>query len=178
MKRLPFLILALSLGLNAGLIYVSLSDRDAKHPRAPAGGRPVHDHPRDPEALVAQHVQRMSDDLELSSEQQDTITARVLRWMPAILTQQRRVGDLRRSIIDLYVDEELDPGRFHVAVAQLSRAQARLDSLATAAMIGEAQVLTSEQRTRYVHHMPWGRPHGVPGMRAGTPGPHPGDHHP
>jgi Spy/CpxP family protein refolding chaperone len=171
MRRLPYLVLALSLGLNAGLIYVTLNGGDTRTPPMHGAGRPRHEPARDPELLVAQHVERMSEDLSLSSEQQETIRTTLLRWMPEILAQQRRIGDLRRSIVDLYVESELDSGRFQAVVARLSEAQARLDSLATAAMLGEAEILTREQRTRYVHHMPWGRPHGVAGMRPG-----PGNH--
>ncbi|MBD3335844.1 MAG: periplasmic heavy metal sensor [Candidatus Eisenbacteria bacterium] len=175
MKRGWFFVLAFSLGLNAGLLYVTLaqrgSERDvapAREARGPLGER--DDRAPPPEGLarvIRDHLRRMTRDLDLDPQQRSAIAAIHEELLPRIAGQRREMRRLRGEVASLYAREEVTPAEFRAKVRQLSNAQARLDSLVTEAMLAEAALLTPEQRRRYVRHMPWGHP--LPPQHRGPP---------
>ena len=65
--------------------------------------------------------------------------------------------DLRKALAGRFEGPEFDSAEFRALSSRLSEAQARLDTLVTEAMLGEAAVLTDEQRQKYAGEMPWGR---------------------
>lgn len=196
MKRLWFLALALSLGLNAGLLYVSLSGRGAG--REPGRWPPPRGEPAEPggarrqrqpgpsgdsEAVIRDHLARMTRDLRLSESQRASISAVHRTLLPLILAERREMDTLRQQVSALYVEPAIDSVEFRGLVRQLSLGQARLDSLVTSAILGEAAVLTFDQRKLYFQRMPWGHPMAPlaappgeqgEGPAGGQPGPPPG----
>ena len=185
MKRGWFLLLALSLGLNAGLLYVQL--RDAGEPRRsdvmrmppPPPGRPGERPPgRGPlgpgqrdlpsaEDLVNGHVDRMRHHLRIDREQEDAIREQLSSSMPKILRQRRAMEDARERLARVVEGPNLEMDEFRRLSQALHRAQTGLDSLVTEAMVTELRLLSPEQRRGYVAIMPGGGP--GPPPREGRP---------
>jgi hypothetical protein len=172
MKRIWFLVLALSLGLNAGMLYVSLSHQGGKmgterdKPGRDDKGNPGESErerqperaPGDFEAVIRSHLDRMTRDLHLDGRQRSAIAAVHERLLPRINEQRREMDSIRVDVASQYARPTVEPLEFHRIVRRLSSAQARLDSLVTEAMLGEAAVLTFDQRQAYLREMPWGNP--------------------
>jgi Spy/CpxP family protein refolding chaperone len=169
MKRFWLLALAVSVGLNVGLLFRVLS---------PGGERPGRDHDSRPpppnvdlEAVLGKHLLRMTQSLQLDEAQFAAIEAVHEVHLPGIRAQRKAMEDLRRKIAAFYARPEIDPAEFRALVLRLGEAQERLDGHVTEAMLGEAAVLTLEQRRKYAREMPWRRhalpPDQRPGMGEG-----------
>jgi len=158
MRRGWFLLLALSLGLNAGLLFTAISH----HAAAPSGST-SEDPPR---PLGLHRLEQMSRRLGLHADQREQMRAIVEEMMPKILEQRAAVRGARHELHetlrppDPHSDFEaaMEPSSMRDLVRRISREQAILDSLVAEVMLREAQVLTPEQRQRYFEAMPWG-PH-------------------
>jgi Spy/CpxP family protein refolding chaperone len=175
MKRAWFLAFALSMGLNAGLLYVSLVHRgdgqgsggrppareepgEAGQDRQPQPGQP----PGDFESVIRSHLDKMTRDLQLDDQQRSAIAKVHQGLLPRIVAERRDIEGLRREVASRYAGPTIDEAAFRSLVQQISQRQARLDSLVTEAMLGEAACLTPDQRQRYVREMPWGGPMPAP----------------
>lgn len=170
MKQLWFLALALSLGVNAGLVYIALSNREGgptagDQSRGAVGGERRDGDRRgrpgssdDSESIIRSHLDRMSQDLGLDARQRSAIGAVHERLLPRIIEERRRMDALRGLVTARYSQEAIEPEGFRALVREVSGAQATIDSLVTEAMLGEAAVLTYEQRQKYVRAAPWGHP--------------------
>lgn len=172
MKRVWFLALAVSVGLNAGLLlYPVLSRNDEvrvqtdppdirDQQRPPDGDRrsPPPRRSEDVERVIQDHIDRMTNDLGLDRQQQSAIGTVHERLLPQILSERREMDGLRQVVASLYGQSTIDSTELRAVVQQLSDAQERLDSLTIDAMLGEAAVLTHEQRLHYLREMPWGHP--------------------
>jgi Spy/CpxP family protein refolding chaperone len=169
MKRAWFLVFALSMGLNAGLLYVSLSHPgagrgfDARSPARDEVGGPGGDRreqtnqpPGDFESVIRRHLDKMTRDLQLDGRQRSAIAKVHEGLLPRIISERRDMEALRRDVASRYAGPTVDGAEFRSLVKQISRRQTRLDSLVTEAMLGEAAYLTHDQRQRYVREMPWG----------------------
>jgi Spy/CpxP family protein refolding chaperone len=179
MSRGWFLALALSIGLNAGLLWVHFAGGPPGFPPPLLrGGRPGPSEPmgaRDPDHLVRMHLERMSAQLDLSDEQRRAVEATLRERVPRLLELRERVLESRRSVADAYRGRPLDGSRFRELVQNLRGAQAELDSITAELMLKEAEILTPEQRERYAEVMPWGLDRrglgGPPGGRPPEGGP-------
>lgn len=173
MKRMWFLLLFLSLGLNAGLLHVVLSRPDTpastvrERPRVPRGGPagPEENEGRiprpDPERLeriLSKRLDHMSRNLELDPGQHAKVEAILRETLPLILAEQRQVWDVRRAMRRSYQEGEFDPAGIRLELRRMHAAQERLDSLVILSMTREASLLTPEQRRRYLDAMPWHHP--------------------
>ena len=174
MNRLWYLVLALSLGLNAGLLYVEQSRRSEREHR---GSRRAHGaergRPLDSEggkALVERHLERLSAELDLSAEQRTAITGIWEANLPAIREARSRLHELRSQLRDGFAAPAIDSTSFRALARQAAAAQAELDSLTANTMLAEASHLRPEQRRRYSEIMPWvsGRMLGRPGRGGGV----------
>lgn len=171
MKRAWFVLLALSLGLNAGLLYTVIAHRHAPGPRGfermgpppdrpgppdkSLGLRPAHGRP-DGVAFARHRLGRMADWLNLDKAQREALRAILDETMPRILAQRDAVRAARHHAADQYLKPTVDPDSVRASVRRLNAAQASLDSLAAETMSREAKLLTPEQRSRYFTAMPWG----------------------
>ncbi len=171
MKRGWFLLLALSVGMNAGLLCVQLAGRErirheARFMRPPPPGAGLEPEraaapppgPARAERLAREHLGRMARHLDLDEKQESAIADLLRNTLPPILAQQEAMHEARGRMADYYAGPGMDPDGFRARARELQRVQARLDSLVAEAMIAEAQLLTAEQRRAYAGVMPWGRP--------------------
>ncbi len=170
MKQVWYLALAVSIGLNLGLIYMTLSDRtegqgeEDRRERTVSidseTGRPkpLGESPVDREAVIRSHLDRLVQDLQLTKKQRTSINAIHEHLLPRILKQRKEMDLLREAVASLYAQSTIAGSEFRDVVRKISTAQAELDSLVTEAILGEAFILTFEQRQRYLHEMPWGHP--------------------
>jgi len=171
MKRVWFVLLALSLGLNAGLIYTVIAHHRAPAPRdfeelgappdrpGPRGARrgPHRGPDRPAGAGFAQRrLDRMAKWLDLDATQQAAMGAIFEESMPRVLAQRDAVQAARRRAAAQYLKPAVDPDSVRIAVRQLTAAQTALDSLVAETMSREAALLSPEQRARYFTAMPWG----------------------
>jgi Spy/CpxP family protein refolding chaperone len=182
MRRGWFLLLALSLGLNAGLAYTVIAQRHVLRSAGPMppmmgpGGAPGPegpDHPgemmhppADMQAMARQRLERVSRWLDLDDRQSRGLGAVLEDAMPRIMSQRDSVRAARRRAAAEYLEPVIDPERVRIAVRRLNTAQAQLDSLVSETMSREAALLTPEQRARYFAAMPWG-PHSDEGPARG-----------
>jgi Spy/CpxP family protein refolding chaperone len=151
MKRTWFLVLALSVGLNAGLVYMTVSSPGS----APGSNRPPP--PGHFDTLLEDHLKKMTQSLGLAEKQRDAIAAIHRELLPKISEQHRAMEALRQAIATHYEGPDFDAAAFRKLARNLSEAQARLDALVTEAMLGEANLLRPDQRRKYAREMPWGR---------------------
>lgn len=169
MKRGLFLLLAVSLGLNAGLLYVRYLDGPlrgpgAERPRPPRGAGP----PPRPETMARDHLADMTRHLDLSDEQQQEIRVILEERMPLMTELLRASREANQQISDAFAAPEFDGEHFGQLAAQVSRSRAQADSLAMVMLLAEAAVLTPEQRIKYaevaptVHSKPQHNPHNKP----------------
>ena len=174
MKRLWYLVLALSLGLNAGLLWVHFQHR-SEHERRGArrshaeGRRPD---PREPEvgkAMVERHLARLEKELELTPEQRTAIAALWEQNLPAIRASRERLRGLRAEMRDGLAAAEIDSVALRALARQAAAAQVELDSLTAGTMLAEAHHLQPEQRRRYAEIMPWVSPGRMFDGRPGRP---------
>jgi Spy/CpxP family protein refolding chaperone len=169
MRRGWFLALALSLGLNAGLLWVHFTGRGLP---AAIPGPPFLEHraergperpPRDPERLVEMHLRRMGGQLDLTAEQRTAIGNVLRERLPRLVELRERLMEARRDAAQAYRARPLDGPRFRERVQVLRGLQADLDSVTAEVMLKEAELLTPAQRERYAEVMPWGFDRGGPG---------------
>lgn len=173
MKRIWFLLLFLSLGLNAGLLYALLTRPDEQPPpareswRVPRGGPGTPEDPEDRaprpdpdrlERILSKRLDQMSGNLHLDPEQYAKVESILRETLPLILAEQRQVWDVRRAMRRSYQEGEFDPAGIRIDLRRMHSAQARLDSLVILSMTRETSVLTAGQRSRYLDAMPWHSP--------------------
>lgn len=180
MKRWWFLLLAFSLGLNGGLLYVELFGKGLNPDHSESSGaigsrefdgpgghrRPPGAAPN-PVILVEQHLRQIAEPLGLSALQRDEIASLLTGILPLILEQQQGLHEARRALADQYAAPDLTPDLFRRGVDRLNAVQARLDSLVAEAMLQESVILTSEQRRDYIKIMPIGQYLGPPARDLG-----------
>ncbi len=150
MKRFLFLLLALSLGLNAGLLYVRIADRP--HDRGgPAGPPPPDRHgPQESsDVVIEEHLDAMSQHLALEAPQRTAIHAILTDHLPTLMEIRHEADEANRQIAEIFTARQFDAERFAVLTRQVSLSRARMDSVSSVMLLEEAQVLTLEQRTMF-----------------------------
>ncbi len=173
MKRGWIVLLALSLGLNAGLGYVQLSSRaddgSDRYRRSDwPGGREVQgpmSHPGGPPGFIHERVRRAGDRLNLSEEQIQDMSDILEEVMPELIQRREYIRDLRTQMRDEYLRPQVDEARIHELRRQTETAQSELDSIMVETMLREAKILTPEQREAYFELMPFGGDRGKHGPR-------------
>ena len=153
-KRIIYLLLAISLGLNVGVIATTLVHRTAGPPPGPppgpgGSGDPRPGHRPDPARLVEEHVRGMTRHLDLDAQQQQDIRAIMERHTPELISLQIAANEAGRLLAEAYATPEFDPERFLQLTAETSAARTRLDSLSAEMLIAEAAALTPEQRLEF-----------------------------
>jgi Spy/CpxP family protein refolding chaperone len=176
MKRGWFVLLALSLGLNAGLLYVQLSSRDevpdrhARQGMMREGPGPVGPmgHPDGPPGFIRDRLGRVGDRLNLSEDQIEGMSEILKAVMPELLEGRETIRGLRAEMREEYLRPQVDARRIQELRRETVKAQSQLDSIMVETMLEEAKLLTPEQREAYFDLMPLGErgKHGA-GMRRG-----------
>ncbi len=164
MRRLWFILLALSIGLNVGLIAVQLSggaddvrpriadrssykDRDWSGPRA---------HPEGPRGFIRERLDKVGDRLDLSDEQIDAMAEILELVMPELVERREAIRDIRLRMREEYLRPQVAAAKIHELRRQTLAMQSELDSIMVETMIKEADILTPEQRESYFELMPFG----------------------
>lgn len=164
MKRGWFIVLALSLGLNAGLTYVHLSQR-AVEPKvmSPVGDLPAPmkgvgpmDHPDGPRGFMRDRLDRAGDRLNLTEEQKESMSAILSDVMPELVNGREEIRGLRMKMRDEYLRPSVDADKIQELRRETAAMQSKLDSIMVETMLREAEILTPEQREGYFHLMPFG----------------------
>lgn len=153
-KKLVYLILAISLGLNAGIIAMTIIHRVPAErpgpPPGPGGGRgPGPGIPPDPGKIVEDHVSEMTRHLDLDEEQQVAVREVLARYSPQLVRLQADVGETGRRLAEAFAAPSFDPGEFQRLTSEASAARSKLDSLSAVMLVAEAAVLTPEQRLKF-----------------------------
>ena len=186
MKRGWFLLLALSLGLNAGLLFAVLREpgtasesprvappfiRTPEHlpgERSPNAAEPGLRPPRCPanypapgldaaDALAHRRLCRMTKRLGLDTAQREEIRQFLDSMMLRILIERDAVQNARHAVRAEYRSADTNPDHVRMLIRQQNEAQTRLDSLAAEMVLFETALMTPKQRQQYFKSMPWER---------------------
>jgi len=175
MKRGWWLLLVLSLGLNLGLALAALRDRDrppvlagpgpgpgmaapgepGEPPFAPGGPGPEGAPPA--EDPLARRLAAMAAEVGIPPETVARMVEIRQQSLAQVTEERLRVRQERRALHEAFAAAVLDTGRIRARLRGLARAQGRVDSLVTEAMLRELSLLTPAQRAAYLDAMPWGR---------------------
>ncbi len=184
MKRGWFLLLALSVGLNAGLLYSVLSaprdrgflapppfiEQPGVPPLRPIGRPGAPSPPHEPDVppvpeTARRRLEEMQRRLQLDASQHEAMERVITETLPLILSARWEVQQARRDVHDAYRGRSPDPARVHESIRAMNRRQAILDSLVAEAMLKESALLDEDQMRRYFDWLRWGRPEPPPGPR-------------
>jgi len=164
-RRITYLALAVSLGLNAGLLAVTLYHSRPPSPPPGAPGPPPAGPPA-PGRLIEDHVRGITQHLGLSVEQQQEIRIVLEKHVPHSIGAQRRIADLTEQLSEAFAAPAFDAAAFQQLARKASAARATVDSAAAVMLVAEAAVLTPEQRVKFaevaptIHLHPPQRPRG------------------
>lgn len=175
MKRGWLLLLVLSLGLNAGLLWRTLSDRPAGPPPFPRIDRPRDEGGADWERLAETRHARLADRIGLDPVRREKFLSIRRETLPALLSLRQEVRAARQALHGAFYEAPFDTQRIGAGLDRLAAAQARVDSLVTAGMLRELGMLEPDERETYLSAMRWehdpGRGERRHGPRRGRGGP-------
>ncbi len=169
MKKAWFILLALSLGLNAGVLFMHFASPESRHlvpPFLTHGNdrfqERVHDHGDHGDHPVFDRIMehrmgRLADRLGLDGPQREHLSVTIETMIPRVLQQRENVATARESLREMYLAADMDPAAVRSAVKALNEAHATLDSLVAESILQEAEILSPEQRERFMKSMPWER---------------------
>jgi Spy/CpxP family protein refolding chaperone len=166
MRWLLVVILMVSLGLNLGLAWRLARTEDPPEPRDRSGrfgpGHAMHDSTRW-RGFLERRLERMRVELELDEEQVAAFRA-LHEGAQGLGRQFRAIESGRRDVFRGIADGTRDADEVRRTLAELSRRQRSVDSLIVEKLLQELEILTPEQRPRYLEMLP--------GERFGGPGEH------
>lgn len=153
-KKLIYLLLVVSLGINAGVIATTIIHRrPPAHQGPPPGpggrGGPEAMLPPDPGKIAEDHVRGMTQHLGLDAEQQQAVREVLEQHAPQLVKYQIDVEETGRRLAEAFAAPTFDPEQFQQLAAEASAARSRLDSLSAEMLVAEAAVLTPEQRLKF-----------------------------
>lgn len=158
MSRWERPLLLFSLALNAAFISLAAMQHVA-HPERPAQfARESPDDHRSPRHRRAQRRAIMGRELGMDRDQMRHLDQGFDAFRPELGVAREQVAQQRLAYKEALMRG--DGGAARTAVADLSRAQTRLDSLCAEAMLRETAELRPEQRAHYVR---WTFRHRAPG---------------
>ncbi len=172
-QKIIYLLLAVSVGINLGVVGMTLIGSPAQQtqgpPPGPDGGGDQGPGPRpNPEQMVQRHLEGMTRHLDLDAEQQQAVRLIMEQHMPEQAERQFLVEKTGRELAQVFAAPDFDAPEFRRLTAAASRARAELDSLSTVMLVAEAEVLTPEQRQKFAAVAPSLRaqsPNRPPGQR-------------
>jgi len=163
LKKTLYLLLAVSLGINAGLLAMTLLNRPhaeppSRHqPPGGPGGPPPGQHPGsapDPQRMSGELATRLSKHLDLDEQQQRAVREILERHAPRLIELQRLSQDADERLTEAYATPDFDPETFRRLVAETSAARSAVDSLSAVILLDKAAVFTPEQRARFTEAAP------------------------
>ncbi len=148
MNRKWMFVLALSVGLNAGLIYREVSE---SRRRPPEREKPTADR------IIERRLAQLTGRLTLDLDQQARVRAVLEEYVPQVMAHGDSVEQVRSRLAAAYGDSVVDAGRVRALRARMNRVQAEADSLMSESLLREAELLTPAQRVDYAKILPWRR---------------------
>lgn len=172
-NKLIHLLLAVSLGLNVGVIAMTLVHQPTRghHPPPPGRGNQTHGPPPDPGQLVQNHLRGITGHLGLNPAQQREIRAVLEDHAPQLIRLQVDADEAGDRLVQAYAEPTFSPLEFRRLTAEASAARARLDSLSAVMLVAEAATLTPEQRRKFAEVAPLVHRDPGPPPREGGPPP-------
>lgn len=184
MKWILALILCLSLGLNVGL-GLRLAGRDSGEDPFPPPS--LGEDPAVDDTVWQRRLERRFDRLaavlKLGPEQRAAFRELHAEGADRMQRRYREVAAGRRRLLAQVTAGDVDTDSVRTVMADLSRRQVALDSLAADRLLRELEILTPDQRREYLRLLPldrFGGPgrkghgprggHGARGHRQGRPG--------
>lgn len=159
-KQLLYTLLAVSIGLNLGVIGMTVADRASRQGPPPPGQAPRPG----PERLVEDHVAGMTQHLGLDADQAAAVREILERRAPDLIRLRESAERDTRSLSDAFAAPEFDSEGFLRLAWEAGRARSEVDSISALILVEEAAVLTPEQRRLFaevapsIHTRPQGRP--------------------
>jgi Spy/CpxP family protein refolding chaperone len=155
MKRFLFLLLSLSLGLNAGLLYVRYMERPHAGPMPGAPDHQRFNRPPPPAGvMIEQQLAVKTRHLGLDSAQQKAIRIIMEKHLPAMAESREKSRKANRRMVKLYADDPFDKVEFQRLMREASQARSKADFLSALILAEEASVLTIEQRSLFAETAP------------------------
>jgi len=148
-KRGWFLLLALSVGLNAGLLYEEFQDAHSHSRRESRSYKTVSHNEQD---IIRRRMEQL-DDLGLSSDQKARLEGVLNEFVPRIASANREYERLRDEIARESAGESVDVVRLRGLLSDLNTSHATRDSLSAESLQREAEVLDAEQLRSFTHMM-------------------------
>ncbi len=171
MIRSLFIIMAVSLGLNAGLLYVRYMDRPTgpfpeghERPGKERGAQPG------PEMIVNHQLKAKTEHLGLDNLQQEKIRVILEENLPRMVEFRQRTEEAQAQMSALYGQAPFDEAAFLSMGRLAAQSRTSADSLSAVILSLEAEVLTDQQRKSFAEVAPMHQmgPEGPRG--AGRPG--------
>jgi len=160
MKRLLVLVLLVSLGLNVGLAWrlrhAGPPERPAWHDR---GNRTVPA-PGDSQAWrerMDRRFARLSERLDLDPEQQTAFREHRAHVEADVRDHLATLEQARADLRNEAERQPPDPAAVSAALAAVSRAEARMDSLVAVNLKAELELLRPDQQSRLLRMLPFER---------------------
>ncbi len=166
MKRFLFIFLSLSLGLNAGLLFVRYMEKPHVRPMPRAQGRQRFNHepPPPPGVMIEQQMVNKTRHLGLDLAQQAAIGSIMSKYLPTIAELRERAATINQQMVKVYASTPFNEVEFQRLMQEASQARGKADSLSALSLAKEALVLTDEQRRLFAEESPMahGRGHRPP----------------
>jgi Spy/CpxP family protein refolding chaperone len=175
MRRMGWLILLISVGLNLGLGFRLWEARDSE-PREMRterwSGRRGHSAHREGEqglrerfptdqgdtsawrGIMSGRLDRMAERLDLTPEQVQTLHRSQEANFTRFVDQRVQLEAARDRLHGIIFQAEVDPDSVRTAIRLVGIQQARFDSLITEALLKEMDILEPAQRTGYLRLLP------------------------
>lgn len=186
MKRIAWLVLLVSLGLNLGLgwrlmgelrndgaDYGEAEGRTGRGGRSAGQGRGHSDGtgkgdsfrpaPGDSGAwrqVMDRRLERVARRLELDPAQVETFQSTHRQAASRFRSQRLQVAEAESRLSELVSSSPVQPDSIRAAVRELGRRKARLDSLVTETMLRELDSLNPDQQQLYLRILPWSQSRG------------------
>lgn len=164
MKRVLGLLLALSLGLNLGLLYMQYQGPPEGRREGPPGlrsgpgpRRGPQGQPRQPGAtgrMIDAHVDGLTRHVGLDDQQQVALRQVLEANMPALQSALAGGAEANEAMSRAFGAADFDPEMFRRLVKAAALARNEIDSLSGIMLLGEAAILTPEQRQSYAKVAP------------------------
>ena len=150
-RKILYLLLAVSIGVNAGLIITTQQHRSLpSHPEPPTGPRePGPGHRPNPAQLIEDHIQGVTHHLDLTPDQQVALRTVLGKHTPELIVRQRLAAEAGARLSDAFAATVFVADHFQQLTTEASVARASLDSISAIMLVDEAAILTLKQRIRF-----------------------------
>ena len=130
-QKIIYLLLAVSVGINFGVVGMTFIGGPDQQPQLPPPGPDGGDNPGprpNPEQMVQRHLEGMTRHLDLDAEQQQAVRLIMEQHMPEQAERQLAVDQTSQELSLAYAAPDFDAENFRRLTAAASRARAGLQN--------------------------------------------------